>query len=244
MIFLENEQTLENPPNDLAEENLDESKNNNEEENQNTLQSDANAEDEGLENTELGNSQLDDTNLLSDTAVNLDEKLEEYGVKIDDVGDQNENVEPTVTNDEAENDQSAAEKTSEEKNVEQSDAARSEDHEEDEELKKIAKHHAEKKEIKRKQRHRKIQDGNLIPEEDSDNENKLRSPGPPPLEPVSQNLDDEKSHGGVGFNRADMELLDRTSPDKMDVTLDEEYQEIQMEVKPTRDELIARYHVI
>lgn len=35
-----------------------------------------------------------------------------------------------------------------------------------------------------------------------------------------------------------------TTPDKMDVTLDEDYQEVEVEVKPTREELIARFHVI
>jgi hypothetical protein len=33
------------------------------------------------------------------------------------------------------------------------------------------------------------------------------------------------------------------TPDKIDTTLDEEYQEVEIEAKPTREELIARYHV-
>ena len=39
------------------------------------------------------------------------------------------------------------------------------------------------------------------------------------------------------------DLLGQQSPDKMDVTLDEDYQEIQVELKPTREELIAKYQV-
>ncbi len=34
-----------------------------------------------------------------------------------------------------------------------------------------------------------------------------------------------------------------TTPDKMDLTLDDEYQEIEAEIKPTREELIAKYQV-
>lgn len=43
--------------------------------------------------------------------------------------------------------------------------------------------------------------------------------------------------------RHDGELTAGT-PDKMDITLDEDYQEVEVEVKPTREELMARYHVI
>lgn len=35
--------------------------------------------------------------------------------------------------------------------------------------------------------------------------------------------------------------LEPTTPDKIDLTLDDDYQEIEVEVKPTREELIARY---
>ena len=38
-------------------------------------------------------------------------------------------------------------------------------------------------------------------------------------------------------------MLGPQSPDKMDVTLDDDYQEIQVELKPTREELIAKYQV-
>jgi hypothetical protein len=33
------------------------------------------------------------------------------------------------------------------------------------------------------------------------------------------------------------------TPDKMDITLDEDYQEVEVEIKPTREELMARFHV-
>ncbi len=38
-------------------------------------------------------------------------------------------------------------------------------------------------------------------------------------------------------------MLGGNTPDKIDVTLDEEYHEMEVEIKPTRDELIARYQV-
>ena len=44
-------------------------------------------------------------------------------------------------------------------------------------------------------------------------------------------------------HKHDGDLLGQQSPDKMDVTLDEDYQEIQVEAKPTREELIAKYQV-
>jgi hypothetical protein len=40
------------------------------------------------------------------------------------------------------------------------------------------------------------------------------------------------------------EVLGTTSPDKIDMTLEEEYQELDVEIKPSREEIIARYHVI
>lgn len=42
--------------------------------------------------------------------------------------------------------------------------------------------------------------------------------------------------------RQDFDLIANT-PDKIDVTLDDEYQEIEIEAKPTREELIAKYQV-
>ena len=41
----------------------------------------------------------------------------------------------------------------------------------------------------------------------------------------------------------DREMPGATTPDKMDLTLDDEYQEIEAELKPTREELIAKYQV-
>ena len=67
---------------------------------------------------------------------------------------------------------------------------------------------------------------------------RLKSPGPPPLEPISQNLDDNKL--GPNLNRQDLEL-GATTPDRVDITVDDDYQEIEIEVKPTREELIARH---
>jgi hypothetical protein len=42
----------------------------------------------------------------------------------------------------------------------------------------------------------------------------------------------------------DREMIGATTPDRNDMTLDEDYQEIEVEVKPTREELIAKYQVI
>ena len=44
-------------------------------------------------------------------------------------------------------------------------------------------------------------------------------------------------------NRDYRDVLGGNTPDKIDVTLDEEYHEMEVEMKPTRDELIARYQV-
>ena len=41
----------------------------------------------------------------------------------------------------------------------------------------------------------------------------------------------------------DRDMPGATTPDKMDLTLDDEYQEIEAELKPTREELIAKYQV-
>ena len=148
---------------------------------------------EGLEQTEIENSQLDDTNLMSEVG-NPDEKLEEYGLRIDDNPEPNE---PTETTEMQEQDPEATDANATNANqsgVEESAVADDSDVDR-EELKNKIVQQAEKKEIKRKSRPpKKIADGNLIPEEDSDNEGilKIRSPGPPPLEPISQRLDEEK----------------------------------------------------
>lgn len=42
------------------------------------------------------------------------------------------------------------------------------------------------------------------------------------------------------FNR---EALGATTPDRGDATLDEEFMEIETEIKPTREEIIERYKV-
>ena len=142
---------------------------------------------EGLEQTEIENSQLDDTNLMSEVG-NPDEKLEEYGVQIDENPEPNEPQETTEMHDVTD-----ANVTNTNQSVEESGVTDDSDLDK-EELKKIVQQ-AEKKEIKRKSRPpKKIVDGNLIPEEDSDNEGmlKIRSPGPPPLEPISQRLDEDK----------------------------------------------------
>lgn len=39
------------------------------------------------------------------------------------------------------------------------------------------------------------------------------------------------------------DILGTTSPDRIDVTLDEEYQDLDVEIKPSRDDLIMKYHV-
>ncbi|CAF0802055.1 unnamed protein product [Brachionus calyciflorus] len=96
------------------------------------------------------------------------------------------------------------------------------------------------KTVKRKTRQpNKFADGNLIPEEGDDEDLITRSPGPPPLDPISQILDSDQDKPNLN-NRNDLEL-GATTPDKNDLTIDEDYQEIEIEVKPTREELIARY---
>lgn len=70
----------------------------------------------------------------------------------------------------------------------------------------------------------------------------VKSPGPPPLDPISQVLDDDKHHGMHG-HRHDGDLLGNVTPDKIDITLDEDYHEVEIEIKPTREELIAKYQV-
>lgn len=103
-----------------------------------------------------------------------------------------------------------------------------------------------KKEVKRKARPQKIADANLILEEDDEEQliNQTASPGPPVMEPIGQNLDDTDKlnlniHGD--FNR---EALGATTPDRGDATLDEEYLEIEAEIKPTREEIIERYKAV
>jgi len=39
-------------------------------------------------------------------------------------------------------------------------------------------------------------------------------------------------------------LLRPTSPDKVDVTIEDDYQDVEIDAPPTREELIARYQVI
>lgn len=102
-----------------------------------------------------------------------------------------------------------------------------------------------KKEVKRKAREKKF-DENLILEEDDEEqlEEKAASPGPPQMEPIGQNLDETDRlnlniHGD--FNR---EALGATTPDRGDATLDEEFMEIETEIKPTREEIIERYKAI
>ena len=49
----------------------------------------------------------------------------------------------------------------------------------------------------------------------------------------------------IKYNRHmihETDLLGGT-PDKIDTTLDDEYHDIEVEAKPTREELISRYHV-
>ncbi len=38
-------------------------------------------------------------------------------------------------------------------------------------------------------------------------------------------------------------MLRATSPDKIDVTIEDDYQDVEIDAQPTREELIARYHV-
>jgi hypothetical protein len=93
---------------------------------------------------------------------------------------------------------------------------------------------------KRKARQPKF-DGNLIPEEGDESEHydKSKSPGPL-LEPISQNLDD--SHRDKHETSKDYrDILGAQTPDKIDMTLDDEYQELEVDLKPTREELIAKY---
>lgn len=68
-----------------------------------------------------------------------------------------------------------------------------------------------------------------------------KSPGPPPLEPISQNLDGDFDKSGQNA-RPDLDLGANT-PEKVDLTIDEDFQDIEVEIKPTREELIARYQV-
>lgn len=102
-----------------------------------------------------------------------------------------------------------------------------------------------KKAVKRKERPNKFADGNLILEEDDEEiNNQAGSPGPPPLEPIGQNLDEsDKLNLNIqgDFNR---EALGATTPDRGEATLDEEYQEIEAEIKPTREEIIERYKAL
>lgn len=68
-----------------------------------------------------------------------------------------------------------------------------------------------------------------------------KSPGPPPLEPISQNLDGDFDKSGQNA-RPDFDLGANT-PEKVDLTIDEDFQDIEVEIKPTREELIARFQV-
>lgn len=69
----------------------------------------------------------------------------------------------------------------------------------------------------------------------------VKSPGPPPLEPISQNLDNDLEKSGQN-NRPDLDL-GATTPDRVDLTIEDDYHDLEVEVKPTREELIARYQV-
>lgn len=115
---------------------------------------------------------------------------------------------------------------------------------------------AQKKETaKRKHKPNKFADGNLILEEEDDQDyERIRSPaGIPPLEPISQVLDEtERSHqqrvGKRGDEAADLlrALSPGGDPNKMDDKLawqglEDDYQEVEIEVKPTREELITKY---
>lgn len=195
--------------------------------------------EEPTEDTEEGEAKKEDAEdqdkNLEDTENQENPDNQEQQENLDDVNDKTED------NSEEKKDEKDAEENSEEKEADVTEnldeTIEKEKTDADAEVIPV------KKEVKRKARPNKFADGNLILEEDDEETiHKQGSPGPPPLDSIGQNLDESDRlniHGD--FNR---DAPGATTPDRGEMTLDEEYQEIEQEIKPTREEIIERYKAI